>query len=99
MVARGIIANDFNWYLQLGHRLSAVEILEIEDVTSGQERLQLGHRLSAVEIGGKGMADNGLHSPSIGPPPFGSGNSAATGGELHELGLLQLGHRLSAVEI
>ena len=68
--------------LQWGHRLSAVETRQaVGNAGPGGEQLQWGHRLSAVGTLLSGAV--GLHQaqPSMGPPPFGSGNRDRRNGQ------------------
>ena len=86
--------------LQWGHRLSAVETrtLVSRSYRFLQSLLQWGHRLSAVETGVGGVMLFRVCIASMGPPPFGSGNSGTSLITWHHWYLLQWGHRLSAVE-
>ena len=85
--------------LQWGHRLSAVETLEcLAGELEGLMMLQWGHRLSAVETRRRIRGGPWIRLASMGPPPFGSGNSGRVVGICWTVFQLQWGHRLSAVE-
>ena len=62
------------YWLQWGHRLSAVEIRRRIASPSRRDTLQWGHRLSAVEIREARPDTHDYLAASMGPPPFGGGN-------------------------
>ena len=64
-----------NFGLQWGHRLSVVETTSPSRRGSIHLRLQWGHRLSVVETRGPGQSARQRAEASMGPPPFGSGNT------------------------
>ena len=61
--------------LQWGHRLSAMETSSLYTKDDLQVDLQWGHRLSAMETGLVDFTAKRGAKPSMGPPPFGDGNS------------------------
>ena len=86
-------------FLQWGHRLSAVETSRKGRVSFFLMYLQWGHRLSAVETQLPGVQYPAPVPPSMGPPPFGSGNTLHQPPRTDSPSIhLQWGHRLSAVE-
>ena len=70
------ITNQQYFNLQWGHRLSAMET-SVRAPTAGSAicPLQWGHRLSAMETRSIGQWVLDPAHPSMGPPPFGDGNS------------------------
>ena len=61
--------------LQWGHRLSAVETMGIGHTQDLYQLLQWGHRLSAMETDTQAGVAPRDGVASMGPPPFGDGNS------------------------
>ena len=61
--------------LQWGHRLSAMETVKANSGIGGEFVLQWGHRLSAMETARVQDGPAVLVVPSMGPPPFGDGNT------------------------
>ena len=64
-------------WLQWGHRLSAMESAGWTGGWCNCWSLQWGHRLSAMEIGLQPLPFFGRVVASMGPPPFGDGNTQA----------------------
>ena len=83
--------------LQWGHRLSVVETFRPRTDQLQLRSLQWGHRLSVVETGGGVGIVEPVDPTSMGPPPFGSGNSIMSRLTAVQ-SRLQWGHRLSVVE-
>ena len=61
--------------LQWGHRLSAMETMSCRGCQGLSSMLQWGHRLSAMETALAGQVKLAELVASMGPPPFGDGNS------------------------
>ena len=84
--------------LQWGHRLSAMETFQTVADLDKQARLQWGHRLSAMETSTFKIVVGCVVIASMGPPPFGDGNTLLRWTKIWERTTLQWGHRLSAME-